>query len=591
MSGDTVDEWATLDELLGTEALAAASATGDGIGPLAFYGRCSTEDNQDPATSKVWQMGEATRFVEPLGGEIVDKFFDIGQSRSLPWERREEANRILQALKDPGRGWGGLVVGEATRCWFSNQFSLTWPKFDRYGVSLWIPSLGGRFDPENTVHDMAMTITGGLSKSERQHVQRRVRAAMAAQVLIDGRFQGGRAPYGYVVVDGGPHPHPRKAQEGQRLRVLAIDEPAAEVVRRIFALYLEGWGRKAIVEQLNREGVPCPSAHSPQQNRHRTMDGWQHSTVVAILNNPRYTGFAVYGRWQKVEELLDPDDVAAGYVVRFRRSPHAKIVRSRELAHPAIISVQTFTAAQLRQRKRKSDGIQKWSAVERRRTSPKRVYALRGLVRCGLCARKMEGAARRQEVVYYRCNARTLVPGSASAIAHPRQIYLREDVVTPAINRWIGSLFDAVHRAETIEALLAEDDGEDHRSGHVEDLRGRVRAAKITMDRVRKALDAGWDPVELREQYNAAAAEKRVAEKALASLPTQVTITRSQLETWIDELGDIGAALNASSPEELNQLYGSLRLSLTYYHADQTVDVEVDPLGDRVDKVCVRGGT
>ncbi|MBP2352633.1 hypothetical protein JOF29_003716 [Kribbella aluminosa] len=214
---------------------------------------------------------------------------------------------------------------------------------------------------------------------------------MAAQVVIGGRYQGGRPPYGYVVVDGGPHPHPRKAAEGQRLRVLAIDEFAAAVVRRIFDLYLEGWGRKAIVEHLNREGVPCPSARAPQQNRHRSMNGWQHSTVVAILNNPQYTGYAVYGRWQKVEELLDPDDVAAGYVVRFRRSPQAKIVRSREPAHPAIISVETFTAAQLRRRKRKSDGIQKWSAVERRRTSPKRVYALRGLVRCGLCSRKMEG--------------------------------------------------------------------------------------------------------------------------------------------------------------------------------------------------------
>jgi hypothetical protein len=124
-------------------------------------------------------------------------------------------------------------------------------------VSLWIPSLGGRFDPENTVHDMAMTITGGLSKPERQHVQRRVRAAMAAQVLIDGRYQGGRPPYGYVVVDGGPHPHPRKAQEGQRLRCLAIDEFAAAVVRRIFDLYLEGWGKKAIAKLLNREGVSC----------------------------------------------------------------------------------------------------------------------------------------------------------------------------------------------------------------------------------------------------------------------------------------------------------------------------------------------
>ncbi|MEV5541872.1 hypothetical protein AB0L13_34030 [Saccharopolyspora shandongensis] len=70
---------------------------------------------------------------------------------------------------------------------------------------------------------------------ERQHVQARVRAAMDAQVLNEGRHQGGRAPYGYVTVNGGPHPNPRKATEGYRLRVLAIDEESAVVVRRIFA--------------------------------------------------------------------------------------------------------------------------------------------------------------------------------------------------------------------------------------------------------------------------------------------------------------------------------------------------------------------
>jgi hypothetical protein len=199
---------------------------------------------------------------------------------------------------------------------------------------------------------MAMTITGGLSKSERQHVQRRVRAAMAAQVLIDGKHQGGRAPYGYVVVDAGPHPNPRKAQEGYRLRVLALDEVAAPVVERIFGLFLEGLGHKAIAHLLNLEGIPCPSAHTPSQNRHRSGAGWQSSAVRAILDNPRYTGYAIYGRWQKVEELIDPDDVAAGHVVRFRRSAQAKIVRSREPAHPAIVSVADFTRVQLELRAR-----------------------------------------------------------------------------------------------------------------------------------------------------------------------------------------------------------------------------------------------
>lgn len=88
--------------------------------------------------------------------------------------------------------------------------------------------------------------------------------------------------------------------------------------------------------RLNAEHVPCPAAHTRHQNRHRAGNGWQGSTVRAILCNPRYTGYAMYGRWQKVEELLDPDDVGAGTFVRYKRSPASKIVRSREPARPAI---------------------------------------------------------------------------------------------------------------------------------------------------------------------------------------------------------------------------------------------------------------
>ncbi|WP_328325747.1 recombinase family protein [Kribbella sp. NBC_00382] len=166
---------------------------------------------------------------------------------------------------------------------------------------------------------------------------------------------------------------------------------AAAVVQRIFEMYLAGWGRKAIAEQLNRDGVPCPSAHAPHQNRHRKMDGWQHSTIVAILENPRYTGYAIYGRWQKVEELLDPDDVAAGYIARFRRSPQAKIVRSREPAHPALVSVEMFTAVQFEKRKRRSGGVAEWSSRSRRRAPKERSYELRGRIKCGICDRKMGG--------------------------------------------------------------------------------------------------------------------------------------------------------------------------------------------------------
>ncbi|GAB2984428.1 recombinase family protein [Amycolatopsis acidiphila] len=278
---------------------------------------------------------------------MAAEFFDVGQSRSVPWERRGEAAQLLAALKNPTPGWNAVVVGEGTRCWLGNQFSLVAPKFAVYGVELWVPELGGKYDPRNPSHKMQMSVLRGMSESERQHAQARVRAAMDAQVINEGRYQGGRAPYGYVVVDGGWHPNPRKAAEGYRLRVLAVDDPAAEVVRRIFAEYLSGKGDRAIANGLNRDGIPCPSARRPKQNRHRLADGWQGSSVRVILENPRYTGYAFFGQWARQETLFDPDDVSAGHVVRFRRAAPDRVVRSRIPAHPEIISVEDFTQAQL----------------------------------------------------------------------------------------------------------------------------------------------------------------------------------------------------------------------------------------------------
>ncbi len=96
-----------------------------------------------------------------------------------------------------------------------------------------------------------------------------MRAAMATQAQMEGRYLGGRPPYGYLLIDAGPHPNPAKAADGKRLHILAIDEPAAAVVRRIFAEFLAGFGIYAIAERLTAESIPCPSAHDPERNRHR----------------------------------------------------------------------------------------------------------------------------------------------------------------------------------------------------------------------------------------------------------------------------------------------------------------------------------
>ena len=114
---------------------------------LAFYGRVSTEDQQDPDASRGWQLSRARQLVEPADCTIVDEFFDLGTSRSLPWKRRPEGARLLDALSNPDRGFDGVVIGEPQRAFYGNQFSLTFPVFTHYGVQLWVPEVGGPVDP------------------------------------------------------------------------------------------------------------------------------------------------------------------------------------------------------------------------------------------------------------------------------------------------------------------------------------------------------------------------------------------------------------------------------------------------------------
>jgi site-specific DNA recombinase len=57
---------------------------------FAFYGRVSTEDWQDPVTSRARQQEQA-RVLVGGHGTIVAEFFDSGHSRTLPWIRRPQA--------------------------------------------------------------------------------------------------------------------------------------------------------------------------------------------------------------------------------------------------------------------------------------------------------------------------------------------------------------------------------------------------------------------------------------------------------------------------------------------------------------------
>ena len=83
---------------------------------------------------------------------------------------------------------------------------------------------------------------------------------------------------------------------------LIIDEPAADVVREVFELFSQGYGKTAIARMLNDRRIPNPSEYKRQNGlRYKqapTKNGtiWKYSTIADMLNNEIYIGKMVQGK-------------------------------------------------------------------------------------------------------------------------------------------------------------------------------------------------------------------------------------------------------------------------------------------------------
>ena len=378
---------------------------------FAFYGRVSTEDRQGPETSRVRQRDQASALVGGHG-RIVAEYFDVRQSRVLPWARRPEAARLVAAMADPGRGFDVIMVGEYERAFYGDQFSLMAPLFEHYGIQLWTPEVGGRIDFAAEGHEHLMIGLGIQSKREITRTRIRVSTAMATQVREQGRYQGGRPPYGYRLVDAGPHPNRAHAAWGRRAQRLEPDPETAPIVVWMFTQRLAGHSMARITRALNDAEIPCPSAADPERNRHRSGRVWTLATVRSILANPRYTGRQVWNRQPTAQELIDPGNTGLGHRQVQRWNLPDRWVISARPAHAGLVSEADFIAAQdIRAPRGTSD--------------PSRRYRLSGLLRCGVCGRRTESGWANNRAAY-RCrhghnSASTADPD------RPKNLYIRED--------------------------------------------------------------------------------------------------------------------------------------------------------------------
>lgn len=545
---------------------------------FAFYGRVSTEDHQDPASSRNWQLARSRQVIEPAAGVIVAEFFDIGQSRSLPWKRRPESLRLLEAFKNPERGFDAVVIGEPQRAFYGNQFGLTYPVFVHYGVGLWVPEVGGAVDPGSEAHDLVMSLYGGMSKGERSRIKTRVRTAMAAQAAVEGRFLGGRPPYGYTLGDAGPHPKLDKANDGRRLHRLVPDPDTAPVTQRIFAEFIGGAGLHRIAADLTRDGIPSPSAHDPERNRHRSSAGpWAKSAVRAILGNPRYTGHQVWNRQRRDEVLVDVEDVGLGHETKMRWNDRDAWVWSEQPAHDALVSTETFEEAQA------IFGTRVASTAPRTPTEG-RQYLLHGIMRCGLCGRRMTGQWNHGRA-YYRC--RFTNDYGVDPATHPSNVYVKEDAVVPGLDGWLAGLFDDEHVDHTSEILAGVAEADPEYEARQAELEAKIRDCDRRLAKYHKALDLTDEIEPFIEWIGDVKRERKQLETQLGRSIPGPKLTKEQVRVLITHLRGIVDVLADADPADKADLYAEMGVSLSY-HPDGRVAVEALPRGR---DVSVGGGT
>ena len=195
-----------------------------------------------------------------------------------------------------------------------------------------------------------------------------------------GDFVGPFAPYGY-----------RKSEEDKNK--LEIDEEAAEVVRSIFRMYLQGSNAYKIAEKLNKKNILTPMDYKKENGsafytgfKKNLKSQWTHMHVLRILGNPVYTGTLVQGK-----------ETTPNYKVKKKVKRDQSKWSQVENTHDAIIPSVDFQNAQ-----------EQLQMDTRTGTAKEKIYYLSGIVKCGDCGANMVRKtvpSGKRKFIYYVCGS------------------------------------------------------------------------------------------------------------------------------------------------------------------------------------------
>ena len=242
-----------------------------------------------------------------------------------------------------------------------------------------------------------------------------------------GQFIGSFAAYGYLK---DPLDHHR----------LIIDEEAAEVVKKIFFMFINGKSIIGIAKQLNEEGIPNPSMYKKikgmkynHPSKEKNDGLWSDCSVRRILRNETYTGSMVQGKNTTISYKIK----------KCRQIPKENWIIVKG-THQAIIDEETFIKVQ----SMFSNHV---------RTSPKTYEAdlFAGIVKCSDCKKVMSkktnvhpyGTYR-----YYKCSGNKKLKISQCG-NHTIRIDRLEEAVLQTLQKMIDTSIEMTSLIEEINKM------------------------------------------------------------------------------------------------------------------------------------------
>ena len=455
----------------------------------ALYIRLSKEDeNEGPSGSVTNQQSLLHAFVREHRLDVYDTYIDDGWSGTSfdrPGFQRMlrdiEAGRVNMVItKDLSRlGRDYIMTGHYMERYFPEKRVRYISLLD--GVDTGVESSANDITPFRAImNDMYAKDISKKIKSVKHDKQRK------------GEFIGGKPMYGYRM-------HPSEKNR------IVIDEDAAPVVRRIFAMALAGTSCRQIAVRLNEEGVLSPAAYAGLTlSCHGPYSGqWSSERITAMLKNETYIGNMVQGGTARISYKTKKC---------LRRQPQQWVVV--EHTHEPLIDPETFRKVQL--------------MVNSRRNTRSRTYdfLLKGLIFCHECGYPLAVMNRRnaagEDRLFFVCRTYQRFTKAGVCSCHS----IKEQTVTEAVIERTREVCEAYLNPERLRpiaaAAVAASGRLDGREEELSALHARIDSMTAHLDRMyMDRLNGLLADVDFERLYRRIKAERTALEEKLRELEAQ----------------------------------------------------------------------